>query len=216
MSTITGLSPQKRNPNRINVFLDGSFAFGLSRINAAWLKVGQEISEEKISQLHSLDEHEKALQSALRYLSFRNRSEYEVSKKMSEKGFAHQEIETVIKELKAKNYLGDNKFAKEWVENRTATKPRGRRLLINELRQKRVNDEEIQNAMEGLVEEEELASKAVEKITNRMMPLEKNQFRKKISDYLFRRGFSYDVISKTVDYLWKEKKLNELNQRKGQ
>jgi len=209
MSTITGLSSQKRNPNRINVFLDGSFAFGLSRINAAWLKVGQELSEEKISQLQSLDEHEKALQSALRYLSFRNRSEYEVSKKMSEKGFAHQEIETVIKELKAKNYLGDNIFAKEWVENRTANKPRGRKLLIYELKQKRVNDEEIQNAMEGLVEEEKLALRAIEKISNRIMPLEKNQFRKKISDYLFRRGFRYDVISKIVDYLWKEK--NSMN-----
>jgi len=215
MSIITGLIPQKRDHNRINVFLDGSFAFGLNRINAAWLKVGQELSEEMISQLQNHDVHEKAMQSALRYISHRNRSEHEVSKKLSEKGFTQQEIEEVLNKLKNRNYLSDYLFAKEWVENRTATKPRGRKMLVYELRQKRVSEDEIQSAMEDLAEEEELALKAVKKISGRIMPLEKNKFRKKVSDYLLRRGFNFDVISKTSNYIWNEYEQNRLEERKG-
>ena len=45
---ITALKAQKRNPNRINVYLDGIFAFGLARVVAAWLQVGQTLSDEKI------------------------------------------------------------------------------------------------------------------------------------------------------------------------
>ena len=48
---ITAIQAQKRNPQRVSVFLDGEFAFGLSRIVAAWLAVGQEISDEKIALL---------------------------------------------------------------------------------------------------------------------------------------------------------------------
>lgn len=215
MSVITGLIPQKRDQNRINVFLDGAFAFGLSRITAAWLEVGQNLSEEDICRLRDHDEHEKAMQSALRYLSLRNRSEYEVLKKLSEKGFSQEAIEEVLDKLKSRDYLGDFTFAKEWVENRVTTKPRGRKLLIYELKQKRVGEDEIQNAMEGLPEEEELALAAVKKISGRIMNLDKNKFRKKVSDYLFRRGFNFDVISRTSDYLWKENEQKKLEEIKG-
>ena len=53
MRKITAIEVQKRRPNRVNIHLDGEFAFGLARIVAAWLRVGQELSEEKIEELQA-------------------------------------------------------------------------------------------------------------------------------------------------------------------
>src|SRR4030066_2416308 len=81
--TITALETQKRNPDRINVFLDGEFAFGVSRFVGAWLTIGQNIDEIKVESLISSDEKEKALQSALRFIGYKQRTEREIIKKLN-------------------------------------------------------------------------------------------------------------------------------------
>ena len=136
---ITALSQQKNDPNRVNVFIDGSFSFGISRISGVSLKVGQNISKEEIIKLIKDDTFEKVFQSALHFLSFRNRSENEIRINLVKKGFLENDINNVIDCLKSRGYLDDEKFAKEWVENRSASKPRGRRMLVYELKQKKVN-----------------------------------------------------------------------------
>jgi regulatory protein len=78
MKKITALTVQKKNPNRVNVHLDGEFAFGMALIVAAWLRVGQELSDEKIEQLQAEDARERALQQAMLFLSYRARSESEI------------------------------------------------------------------------------------------------------------------------------------------
>ncbi len=75
---ITALTLQKRNHQRVSVFLDDEYAFGLARIVAAWLEVGQELSDEKIAQLRAEDEREVAYQRALRLIQYRPRSESEI------------------------------------------------------------------------------------------------------------------------------------------
>ena len=59
MKKITAIVVQKRSPNRVNIYLDGEFAFGLARIVAAWLRTGQELSEEKIEQLQAEEARER-------------------------------------------------------------------------------------------------------------------------------------------------------------
>ena len=78
MRKITAIVVQKRSPNRVNIYLDGEFAFGLARIVAAWLRTGQELSEEKIEQLQAEESRERAFQQALLFLSYRSRSEAEI------------------------------------------------------------------------------------------------------------------------------------------
>jgi regulatory protein len=74
MKKITALTAQKRDPNRLNVYLDGEFAFGLARITAVWLKVGDNLDEQKIKQLQVEDSNERAIQQALLFLSYRVRT----------------------------------------------------------------------------------------------------------------------------------------------
>ena len=94
--TITALETQKNHPDRINVFLDGEFAFGLSRYVGAWLSTGQKIDEIKIKSLTSADEKERALQSALRFIGYKQRTEAEVINKLGKLKYSAEIIDINI------------------------------------------------------------------------------------------------------------------------
>ncbi len=201
---ITALKVQKRDPNRVNVYLDGEFAFGLTKIVAAWLQVGQVLSSEKISSLQSQETLEVAYLKALHYLSYRPRSESEVESSLKEKGFDEGVIAYVLERLKQDRYLGDEQFAQLWVENRSSFRPRSRRMLRYELRQKGVSEENISNALDGAEEESSLAYQAAARYASRLKDEEWDTFRKRLAAFLARRGFSYGTISPVVRTVWTE------------
>jgi len=201
---ITALKAQKRNPNRVNLYLDGEFAFGLSRIVAAWLSVGQFLGDERIQELQRQDADEVAFQSALHYLNYRARTETEIRKHLVEKGFSEQAVETVVKRLQQGHLLDDQQFAHDWVENQNTFRPRGRRALAFELRHKGVSDEIIEQTLADSKDEEDLAYQAAVRHAGRLSGLEWQDFRLKLGQFLARRGFGYDTISTTVQRVWAE------------
>jgi len=73
MGIITALSAQKRSQDRVNVYLDGEFAFGLAAIAAVRLRVGQTLTAADIAALQETDAVEKAKESALHLLGYRPR-----------------------------------------------------------------------------------------------------------------------------------------------
>ena len=115
---ITAIKVQKRNPQRVSIDLDGEYAFGLARMTAAWLKVGDVLSEERVVVLQREDAVEVAFQRALRLIGHRPRSEQEVSQRLAKLNFSPDQVEQVIAKLKASNLIEDEKFARMWVENR--------------------------------------------------------------------------------------------------
>ncbi len=202
---ITALKAQKKNPNRVNVFLDGKFAFGVSRIVAAWLQVGQALTEENILALQNEDTEEAALQNALRTLNYRPRSVHEVQKKLKENGFDETVIRSVLERLERDGLVKDETFAQAWVENRTLFHPRSRKLIALELRQKGVPDEVVQNALAaGALDDETLAYQSAIQYARRLKGLEWPDFRKKLSGFLLRRGFSFEIVSPLVRQVWDE------------
>ena len=203
MKKITAIEVQKRTPSRVNIFLDGEFAFGLARIVAAWLRVGQELDEKKLEQLQAEDARERALQQALLFLSYRARSETEIRQNLRKHEIPETVIDQTLERLRQDGFANDDQFAKAWVENRNAFRPRSRRMLAMELRQKGLGDESVNSALES-VDDEALASEAAQKRAPRYKDLEWNDFRKKLSDFLARRGFSYSVTSTTVTRIWNE------------
>lgn len=203
MRKITAIEVQKRSPNRVNVYLDGEYAFGVARIVAAWLRVGQELDEKKIEQLQAEDTREWALQQALLFLSYRARSEAEIRQNLRKHEIPEAMIDQTLDRLRQDGFANDNQFAKAWVENRSAFRPRSRRLLAMELRQKGLGDDSVKSALES-VDDEALAYEAAQKRAARYKDLEWNDFRKKLSDFLARRGFSYSVTSAVVTRIWNE------------
>ncbi len=210
MKKITALTAQKRNSKRVNIHLDGEFAFSLDRITAAWLRRGQELSEEKIGQLQASDARERAYQQALLYLSFRARSENEIRQNLRKHEIPEAMIEETLQRLQEGKLADDNQFAQAWVENRNTFRPRSKRALTMELRQKGLKDEDIQSAIVD-VDETVAAYDAAKKRAARFKDLERDVFRKKISEFLARRGFSYSVSAPIVSKIWNEMHDEKIN-----
>jgi regulatory protein len=208
---ITALKAQSRNPNRVNVFLDGEYAFGLERITAAWLRVGQALSEAKITELKNQDEQEVVYQKALRLLEHHPRAEEEIRRRLTGKGISDEAIQHVIERLRRNKLVNDDQFAQAWVENRSTFRPRSRKALQYEMRQKGVSASAIEQALANLdSDEEELAQQAALKQSRKLQHLEKIDFQRKLSAFLARRGFDYETIKPVVDKIWTE--INETNE----
>lgn len=200
---ITALTVQQRNRQRVNVFLDGEFAFGLARLTAAWLQVGQELTDEKITQLLAEDEREQAYQQALKLLNIRPRTLKEIEQNISGHNFQPQVISDVLARLQQNGLVDDTRFARLWIENRSQLRPRGRRALAYELRKHGVSQAVIEQTLQD-VDEQELALEAARKQARRLRDLAWPEFRQKIITFLARRGFDYSTSTSLAAQVWGE------------
>jgi len=202
---ITAITVQKRNTQRLNISLDGEYAFSLDRLTAAWLKVGRKLSPEEIVSLQEKDEQEVAFNRALRYLSYRARSEAEMRKYLSDKGFSDHVSQTVIDRLKDERLINDPRFAQDWIDNRVSFRPRSQTQLRFELRNKGLSEDLIEDALqEADLDDIELACVAGKKLVGRYARLGWLDFRQKLGAALARRGFSYETVRSVTRQLWDE------------
>ncbi len=210
MATITAIKQQKRNPQRVSIYLDGAYAFPLAKIVAAWLKVGQELSPEKIQSLQGEDVVEKAFQRALNFISYRPRSQAEVQRNLAQHHVPEELISQTIDRLKSGGLLDDGDFARRWVEDRCALHPRGAYALRAELRQKGIREGLIDQVLQDL-NEGQLALEAAERKARQLARLQWPEFRSKLSAFLSRRGFGYDTVSETCRAAWDRVQEMELS-----
>ncbi len=201
METITDLQPQKRNKDRLSVYIDGEYAFSIQMKLSAGLKIGQQITLDEVSKIKAEDAISRAKQLSFRYLSYRPRSTAEVSSYLKRKGFDSNVVDDVIDQLRDREYLDDIAFAQYWIEQRQTHRPRGAFALRYELLQKGIPAEIIE-ALVAEVNEKDAALRAVERRTGRWRNLPKDQYWRKISGFLQRRGFSYVTISEVAETVW--------------
>lgn len=207
MAHITDIQPQKRKKDRVNIFLNGEYAFSLADIAAAYLRIGQELSDQEIANLRLDDEYERAKDSALRLIVQRPRSIREVKQRLFAKEFAEGTIEKVCQRLIELEMLDDAAFARYWVEQRENFKPRSPLALKQELSQKGVAREIIDEAV-AEVDSDEAARSAARQRVYRWQALPENEFEKKMSGYLQRRGFSFAVTRKITREMWEESRTS--------
>jgi regulatory protein len=206
--TITALKLQARNKSRVNVYLDGHYAFSLADLVAAPLRVGQVLSDEDIAELQRQDAFRRAYERALNYLSYRARSRAEIERYLAKKQVDQETIEAVIARLAEVGLLNDADFARMWVENRENLAPRSRRMLQHELRQKGVAPEIIAEALEDL-DEVESAYRAAMARVNRYARLDRPTFDRRLGGFLLRRGFSYEVVREVLNRVWRKSREGE-------
>jgi len=96
----------------------------------------------------------KSLDSALRLLSYRPRSEQELRDRLARKAFGRRVIEDTLRRLRELGYVDDAAFARFWTETRQAQRPRSRRLLTGELRRRGVAQEQAEEATADISDEE--------------------------------------------------------------
>jgi len=201
---ITALKAQTKNRGRVNVYLDGSFAFGLAEIVAARLRVGQSLSDDDIASLRQCDAQERAYDQALRFLSYRPRSTEEVRRFLAGKDVPPEVATATLARLTGAGLLDDEAFARFWVENRESFRPRGPMALCFELRRKGVSQEAIEQAL-GAADEKDAAYRAARTHAARLEHADRATFFRRLGEFLQRRGFHYETVRETVDRLWREK-----------
>jgi regulatory protein len=204
---VTALRSGKGRRKRVNVYLDSKFAFSLEAevVLTERLKVGQELSDEQISALAKADNFQRCLNAALHYLSYRPRSESELRERLYRRNFDEESIGRVVARLEELGLVDDMEFAQFWQDNRQAFSPRSSSLTRLELRRKGVAEEVISQVVTPASDGEGAYRAALGKA--RRLPVSDYQsFRRRLGEYLRRRGFSYGVINNTVQQLWQEMK----------
>jgi len=205
MKKVTALRSRDGRGARVRVYLDGKFAFSLEAevVLKGRLAVGQELAADQLEKLSQASDFQRCLNAAVHYLSYRPRSEFELRGRLRQRGFGSDDIEAVLVRLKEQGIMDDGEFAQFWRDNRQAFSPRSRALTRLELRRKGVGEEVIGQALSAIDDGDSAYRAALVKA--RRLPLaDYGIFRRRLGEYLRRRGFSYTVISKTVEQLWRE------------
>jgi regulatory protein len=207
---ITSLQTQTTNPDRINVFVDDRFLLGAHSLLVLQmgLEVGQELSTDQLDQLRNEEALQQAVERALNYLSFRPRSREEVRRYLRRKETPPALIEHVFERLDHLDLVNDRAFASFWIESREQFNPRGARALKNELRMKGVEREVVEEMIDDEKDEERALRAGHKKASSlvRLPAMDYATFRTRLGSFLQRRGFNYEITTRTVRQLWKELK----------
>ncbi|MDD4859095.1 MAG: RecX family transcriptional regulator [Dehalococcoidales bacterium] len=204
MSKITRLPVGKNK--KVNLYLDGKPALRLEAEVAfrEGLRVGQEIATGELEALKSADERQRCLNSAERYLGYRPRSESELRQQLKQRGFDDENITAVLESLKQSGLVNDAEFARFWQDNRASFRPRSKWLTAQELKRKGVNEEVIRQTV-ATIDDEESAYRAASGKARRLPESDYALFRRRLGDFLRRRGFGYEVITHVVERMWQER-----------
>lgn len=153
------------------------------------------------------DEVRKAKKLIYHLLSYRWHTQMEIEDKLFQNGYSKEIVKEVINDLKKNKYLDDQRFAENWIENRAQRKLLGRKRIRQELKNKGIDDTVISENLKRFFDnnnELELALEAARKKSTLSTTLEKEKFVRRISSFLQRRGFSYDVIKRVINLLEEE------------
>jgi len=215
---ITDIQPGKRDPKRVNVYLDGKFAFAVSQelkiLNK--LQINGQITQENLEKLIFEDQTNRLFEKALKFLSFRPRSKKEIKDNLiqklrltdkgeEEKKTFEKSVENVLKKLEKIGQINDAEFANWWVEQRTRFKKASQRIIKSELLSKGLDRDTIETALTKIeIDPVQTATEAAQKKLSSYQKLEPKDFKIKLSRYLGARGFDWEVIKKVVDTLSKK------------
>lgn len=205
--TITRVTSQVRDPERVSLFIDGEFALGLPAIEAVkrGLKSGVELTASDIQELLAVDEVERAVQGAITFVSYRPRSEREVRDRLRKRDFSQPAIDLAIERMRGWGYLDDRTFAEWWVGNRAEHRPRGKRLLAGELRSRGVSSEVVGEVLEEAeVDESSAALELARKRLSSLSSLDRQTRERRLAAFLSRRGYGWDVIKPVLKQVFEE------------
>lgn len=205
--TVTRMAVQKKNADRVSVYLDGTYAFGLYQdvLVQHGLRKGQHLSVAEQEAMLADDARFRAKAVAIAYLAHRARTREEVRRKLAGLGVPEDTTEATVADLEAKGYLDDAAYARQYAESRARTSGYGPQRIRQELMRRGVERTLIDDVLRDELDEDDVRASAREQAEKRWQSLARepdpHKRRRKLSDFLVRRGFSYDVVREVVDAL---------------
>ncbi|HMD14195.1 MAG TPA: RecX family transcriptional regulator [Bacteroidota bacterium] len=215
---VTGIERQKRHPERVNIYLEGKFAFGIHQdvLVKYGLRKGDEIDDRTLNSISSDQEIALAKQKAMRLLHYRMRSVHEMRHRLTEKKFPPAVIDTVMEQLQNTGLLDDLVFAKACIHDLQLKKPAGMRLLRQHLLKRGVPQAIINEVLQdspGHDDEFHMALTAAKAQLKRLQSSRKKteiqKQQQRLAGFLTRRGFSWSVITPILKQLFQNVELQE-------
>jgi regulatory protein len=198
---------ERRGGRRSNIYVDGRYAFSLSTELAITLRVGESMSEARHTELVEQDQLVRAYDAALHFLGSRPRSEREIRDRLARHEYDPYVVDRVIARLRQIKLVDDAAFATYWVEQRATHRPRGARLLKQELRQKGVSQDVVSEAL--LEDDENGAYRAAARKAVSLRALDERTFKQRLGAFLQRRGYGYETVRSVVNRLWADRAVSE-------
>jgi regulatory protein len=210
---ITSVEKQKRNKYRYNIFLNGQFAFSVHEdmlVKHRLLK-GEYVNAARIEMIITEDEFHKAFMEALRFVSRRPRSRKEIELKLEDKGYGEDAVARTIQKLAEQKIIDDEQFASMWTEHRLFSQNKGRRWVQQELQQKGLSKEHIQEALSNVDEDAELKA-AYNTAKKKWLSTEGEPFerKQKLAAFMLRRGYPSSMVNTVLKQVTGES-LDELD-----
>jgi regulatory protein len=193
MTEITAIKADPRHPSRVQVFLGGRLWRAVPIAAADGLTVGMTLDPTAQQEIEERSTEAAALERVGRLLAVRPRSEVEIRQRLGRAGVPPATIERVVGRLRRSGDIDDGAFARTWVENRMAFRPRGGAMLRSELQRKGISPTTIHAALAG-VDEVEAAWSAAGRASRRWSGLDDGARRHKLYAFLRRRGFEHETI----------------------
>lgn len=205
---ITSIRAQTGSHDRVSVFVEGRFAFGMHRdlLLEFELAKGKHLSVEKQLKIVRRDAFFKARAVAYRYLSYRDRTALEIRRRLQRDDFAASVVDDVVRHLEKQGFIDDYKFAVAYAEGRFQSGGYGPVRVRSDLRRKGVKPALVDAALDEVFStREEIVERAREMGKRRWDQLSREadvrKRKKKVYDYLARRGFGFDMIRRIVEKL---------------
>lgn len=203
--TITSLKAAK-DRQRVHIYIDNQYycTLDLDTLYRHHLTKGQQLDNQQLEQLTKTAEFNNNYLKALRYISLRPRSTYELKQWTKRKKLSPKLAEKIIKQLQGKKHLDDQKFANWWINQRLTYKPRGKNLLYLELKQKHIPTEIIKSELNKISKQTDNIQALIEKKLKTVTKLPLLEQKHKTIQYLIRKGFKYSEIKSTIDEYFKK------------
>ncbi|MCR1949623.1 MULTISPECIES: recombination regulator RecX [unclassified Clostridium] len=202
MNIITKIEVQKRNKERVNIYIDNEYSFSLSAelVYKEGLKINEKIDLEKMKSIAKEDNYMKCKNAALRIVEKSYKSEKELKDKLLLKGYDNLTIDKTLSFLKEYNFLSDTNYVKMYVKDRSRLQ--GKKKIKYDLIKKGINDNLIEREISNIDEEEEkeVAYNMALKKYNVLSKRESDKYKlsQKIYRFLLSKGYDYDTVSYVV------------------
>lgn len=201
---ITKIEAQKKDRHRYNIFIDGSFAFGLyeDSVLKYGLRSGDELNEKKIIEMREFDEFGYGKKAAYSFLAYKPRSKKDLVKKLKQKKVSDKIIDDIIELLEKQKYLNDEIYARNYLEDKLNSKPIGKRIAKMKLLEKGIDKELIESAINenySADKEFELAAKLMEKYEKKVKFKDQTDKKNKCYRYLISKGFDYETAGRVLN-----------------
>ncbi|MEG0295963.1 MAG: recombination regulator RecX [Clostridium sp.] len=202
MNIITKIEVQKRNKERVNIYIDEDYAFAISAelVYKYDLKVKSKVDTETLKEVAEKEAIMKCRNSAIRVVERSYKSEKELYDKLKEKGYEDKAINLAIEFLKEYNFINDETYTKSYIKDKIKTQ--GQKKILYTLKRKGIDEELIKDNLLAIdkEDEKEVAFTLAEKKYNILIKRESDKYKisQKLYRYLLSRGYEFSIAQEAI------------------